>query len=348
MYVSSPSRSLTACAVGVLLTASLSWAQPGGTAKSVPVTVANFNRAESDVYMKRFVSVTGLGRFHHNRTPTSVDSQDVIRMNLDTFYSSAVFDLDAGPVTITLPDAGKRFISLLPINQDHYAFPVTYAPSKRTFTRQQIGTRYMVVILRTFVDPDDPADIAAAHALQNQVQVQQAATGRFEIPDWDPVTHSKVRDALLALTPLAGDLGPSFGRKNEVDPIAHLLATAAGWGGNPREAAEYEFGQVAANDGRAVHRVTVKDVPVDGFWSITVYNAKGFMEKNALGRYAYNNVTAKTGADGSVTIQFGGCESGVANCIPIMPGWNYAVRLYRPRKAILDGTWKFPKAEPVR
>jgi hypothetical protein len=28
-----------------------------------------------------------------------------------------------------------------------------------------------------------------------------------------------------------------------------------------------------------------------------------------------------------------------------VPGWNYIVRLYRPRKDILDGTWTFP--EPV-
>jgi hypothetical protein len=28
-----------------------------------------------------------------------------------------------------------------------------------------------------------------------------------------------------------------------------------------------------------------------------------------------------------------------------MPGWNYTVRLYRPRPEILDGRWKFP--EPV-
>jgi hypothetical protein len=24
------------------------------------------------------------------------------------------------------------------------------------------------------------------------------------------------------------------------------------------------------------------------------------------------------------------------------PGWNYIVRMYRPRQEILDGTWKFP------
>jgi hypothetical protein len=51
----------------------------------------------------------GFGEFYHNRIPTSIDDQTVIRMNRDTLYSAAVFDLDAGPVTITLPDAGKRF-----------------------------------------------------------------------------------------------------------------------------------------------------------------------------------------------------------------------------------------------
>jgi hypothetical protein len=31
-----------------------------------------------------------------------------------------------------------------------------------------------------------------------------------------------------------------------------------------------------------------------------------------------------------------------------MPGWNYVVRMYRPQKEILDGTWKFPEAQPVK
>jgi hypothetical protein len=34
--------------------------------------------------------------------------------------------------------------------------------------------------------------------------------------------------------------------------------------------------------------------------------------------------------------------------LPIVKGWNYTVRLYRPRKEILDGIWKFPEAQPVR
>ena len=48
-----------------------------------------------------------------------------------------------------------------------------------------------------------------------------------------------------------------------------------------------------------------------------------------------------------MTIQFGGCDGNAANCLPIVPGWNYMVRLYRPRAEILDGTWTFPVAQPV-
>jgi hypothetical protein len=95
------------------------------------------------------------------------------------------------------------------------------------------------------------------------------------------------------------------------------------------------------------HFQTLKDVPVDGFWSVSVYNKGGYFEKNAKNAYTVNNVTARPNADGSVTIHFGGDE-GAANYLPITPGWNYLLRLYRPRKDILDGTWKFPEAEPVK
>lgn len=48
------------------------------------------------------------------------------------------------------------------------------------------------------------------------------------------------------------------------------------------------------------------------------------------------------------TSTFGGDPSQTPNCLPIVPGWNYMVRLYRPREEILDGTWKFPEAQPVK
>ena len=129
----------------------------------------------------------------------------------------------------------------------------------------------------------------------------------------------------------------------------HLLGSAAGWGGNPDKDATYLGVTPDRNDGTTVHKLVVKkDVPVDAFWSISVYNAQGYYEKNPLNSYTLNSITGKKNADGSTAVQFGGCDGKVPNCIPTLSGWNYTVRLYRPRAEILNGTWKFPVAQPAR
>jgi hypothetical protein len=46
----------------------------------------------------------------------------------------------------------------------------------------------------------------------------------------------------------------------------------------------------------------------------------------------------------AVSPQFGGRDGRIPNCLPTMPGWNYMVRLFRPRAEIVNGTWKFPEA----
>ena len=128
----------------------------------------------------------------------------------------------------------------------------------------------------------------------------------FQVPNWEPQSQAKVRDALAVLATLRGsDTGGMFGAKNEVDPVNHLIGTAIGWGGNPPAAAIYNGVFPKANDGKTVQRLTVRDVPVDGFWSISVYNSKGFFEKNDFGAYSLNGSTAKPNADGSFTVQFG-------------------------------------------
>ena len=47
------------------------------------------------------------------------------------------------------------------------------------------------------------------------------------------------------------------------------------------------------------------------------------------------------------SMQFGGCDGKIANCLPTVAGWNYTVRLYRPRAEILNGKWKFPEPQPA-
>lgn len=316
-------------------------------AGSVAVNTGNFVRAETDRYFSRFTSGGGFGKLAHRRDLIGIDEQDVVRMNRDTLYSSGVFDLQAGPVTITLPDVGRRFMSLLAVSEDHYVIDVAYPPGRRTFTREQVGTRYLALLIRTFVDPADPADLAAAHSAQDGIAVEQAGgPGTFEVPNWDQVSLTVAREALERLGALGDPNGVMFGAKDGVDPIAHLIGTAVGWGGNPPRDAVYEAYWPNQNDGKTTYSLTVKDVPVDGFWSISVYNGRGYFQKNDADAYTFNNLTAAQNPDGSHTVQFGDCESSVANCLPIGPGWNYVVRLYRPKPEILDKTWLFPQATP--
>jgi hypothetical protein len=319
-----------------------------GDARAVPVTADNFARAESDLYFSGLLKDSGgIGKFLHRREPARLDNQTVIRLNRDTLYSSALFDLDAGPVTITLPDAGKRFMSLQIINEDHYVPQVNYGAGSYTLTKAQVGTRYVAAAIRTLVDPGNPKDIEQVHTLQDAIKVSQNDVGRFEATNWDQPSQKKVRDALLVLASTIPDFSKAFGTKAEVDPIRHLIGTAAGWGGNPDKDATYLNITPAKNDGKTVYRLNVRDVPVDGFWSVSVYDAQGYYQKNPFDAYALNNITARKEADGAVAIQFGGCDGRIPNCLPVMKGWNYTVRLYRPRPEILNGTWKFPEPRPV-
>jgi hypothetical protein len=316
--------------------------------RPVPVTVDNFTRAESDLYFGNMVKDGALGKFLHRREPATIDNQTVIRLNRDTLYSSAVFDLDAGPVTITMPDSGKRFMSLMIVNEDHYVPAVFYGAGPHTFTKEMIGARYFAAAVRTLVDPADQKDVQQVHALQDAIKASQTGTGKFDVPSWDQASQKKVRDALLVLATTIADFKNAFGTKAEVDPIRHLIATAAGWGGNPDKDATYLNITPGRNDGTVVYRLDVRNVPVDGFWSVSVYDAQGYYEKNPYDAYALNNITAKKSDDGTIAIRFGGCDGKIPNCLPIMKGWNYTVRLYRPRAEVLNGTWKFPEPQPVK
>jgi hypothetical protein len=198
--------------------------------RPILVTPDNFVRAESDLYFSSVVKDGGFGKFMHRREPTPIAQQTVIRMNRDTLYSAAVFDLDAGPVTIALPDAGKRFLSMQVIDEDEYTHEVHYGAAVRTLTSDQIGTRYVIVAIRILFDPNDPKDVEAVQALQD----------------------------------------------------------------------------------------------------------------------ALNNLIAKPAEDGSFVIQFGGCDPAISNCLPTPPGWNYLVRLYRPKPEILNGLWTFPEPQAAR
>jgi hypothetical protein len=314
-----------------------------GRMSTIPVNVDNFARAETHrMFGDLLRAAGGVSQWSHNRVPTPVEQQTVIRMNRDTLYSWAIVDLSEG-ATVTIPDPGDRYLSVMVVNEDHYVNAVLHEPGEHRLAAEDFDTRYVALAARTLVDPRDPGDLDAVAALQDGLGVVSAAGIPPSFPEYDPASLDATRSALLELARGLTHFDHAFGRREEVNPVRHLIATAAGWGGLPESEARYAGVEPGLPVGE--YRLVVKDVPVDGFWSISVYNAGGFFEPNDLDAYSVNDITAERGEDGSVTVNFGGCGEGRPNCLPIVEGWNYIVRMYRPRPEILDGSWQFPSIE---
>ena len=306
------------------------------------VTVDNFIRAETDNYFRlNVLSRDSLGKITHDRNLVQIDQQDIIRSNQDTLYSYAILDL-TNPVTITKPETGGRFQSMLIINQDHYTKMIEEDAGTFILNQDNMGTRYVMVLFRTLVDVNNPADVSEANKVQDGLSMEQSSPGTLDLPDWDQKSLAEVRETLNKIALTQSSSAGAFGDEDEVDPLIHLLGTASGWAGSPDAATVYVNGNPKENYGNIPYTLTIEgEVPVDGFWSITMYNKEGFLEKNEYNSNIINDRNAVTNEDGNIVIHFGGDPTNT-NFLPITEGWAYVVRMYQPREEILNGSWTFP------
>lgn len=321
-------------------------ASNGAMAESVKVNIDNFVRAETAAQFDRFLNASGgINKWSHNREPTPLDKQSVIRMNRDTLYSFAVVDISEG-ATLTLPDSGKRYMSVMVVNEDQYINKVFHKGGTYDLNIEEFDSPYILLAVRTLANPADPEDIKAANALQDQMIIKANSASLYVHPNYDQESYEATYKPLLELSKGVSGTKHMFGKKDEVTEVRYLLGSAFGWGGLP----DYEAYYVTKNEPRKAgdFQLTVKDVPVDGFWSISIYNKDGYFEENKYNSYSINNLTAKPGKDGAITVNFGTSKDGKDNFLYVMDGWSYAVRLYKPSKEILSGKWVFPEPQPTK
>jgi hypothetical protein len=313
---------------------------------SETVTVETFVRAESNRMMANLMAASGgINRWHHNRAPTPLDQQTVVRMNRDTLYSFAVVDLADGAV-VTMPDSGTRYASLVVVNQDHYINRVIHTPGAYDLTVAEYDTRYVLLAMRILADPADLGDVAATNVIQDGLAITAGSAEPLVLPDYDEESLNAVRDKLSELASTQSGTSGMFGKRDEVDPVRHRIGAAIGWGGLPEREAFYASVEPGLPVGE--YRIVVPpDVPADAFWSIALYNAHGFFEESTEGGCSVNQLTSQKERDGSVVVHLGGCADSRPNCLRLMDGWNYTVRLYQPRLEVRNGSWTFPAVEPV-
>jgi hypothetical protein len=308
------------------------------------VNVDNFARAETAAMMSGILTVTGsVNAIYHDRELAPLDRQPVIRQNRDTLYSTAIVDISQG-ATFTIPDAGDRYLSVMLINEDHYINRVLHRAGTYELSPAELGSDFIVLAARVLFNPADPADLAEVHQIQDGMELKASASRPFEPEQFDPVSHKATRDALLTLAAGLPGYTTSFGSREQVDPIHHLLGTASGWGGLPDDEAQYLSVFPGVAPGR--YQMTFRDVPADAFYSVSVYNADGYFEPGPSGVTNVNSVFGTTNPDGSMTVRFGDVDDAEPNTIPTPEGWNLLIRLYRPRVAEL-ASWQVPSVEPA-
>ena len=316
-----------------------------------PVTKANYAVAETEVIFEDYVRKiakgtcgTGVGEFLHQKGAMDPKERTILRPNFDTLYSFAVLDLNS-PATIVLPET-DRYQILEVVNEEHWIPLETAKPGGYQLTKESMGSRYVLALVRTRVNMQDPKDLKKAGAVQDQIDLEQAAKGEFVSTnkyDMDEILAMRA-DYNKRLAPEGVTSEMAFGKKGEISEEMRNFGVGVGWGGLTKKGAVYPIPK--AVDSTEPQTLRLKDVPSDprAFWSVTVYNKEGFSVGE---KYNVNSAFAKENEKGEYVIHFGGDKS-KDNYLDIYPGWNVVLRIYSPTEAYFDGSWTLPQFEPAQ
>jgi len=313
---------------------------------SVKVNAFNYVLAKTAIQFDKYLARAGgkLNTFAHGRNLVGINSRSSKRLNRDTLYSVAIVDISKG-ASLMMPEAGDRYMSVQVVNEHGFTNNIFHGRGRHNLSLKEFDTPYVWLLIRTLVFDSIPGDLEAAHALQDQVSINSASDQTYTHPHYDAVSMAATTALLLELGKGISDNSKAAGTKEQVDPIKQLLLSAYGFGTLPET--ESLLITVEPNlPADKAYVLTVKDVPVDSFWSLAMYNKEGYFNKNEYNSYGFGDRTAQKNADGSVTLHFGGDPSSL-NYIPLTEGWNYVVRMYQPRAELLNGTWTFPDVKEL-
>ncbi|MFV0447449.1 MAG: DUF1254 domain-containing protein [Vibrio sp.] len=309
----------------------------------VPVTEKNYEFAESDLAFKNITKLVGSNKWFHFPGLTPLDNQTVVRMNRDTIYSGYVADVSKGG-TITLPDTGDRYISVMVVQNDHYIDQVFSTPGTHKIESQ---TDFAMIVARVQIDPNDPDDLQRVKDIQNKIVVKTNSNRTHVMPNYDMKQLVAVRNALTEEGSKLGNQKNMQGAHGQVDPRMHMYGTAIGWGMLPDAEAQYfsyySKGKVMDPQNCSQATYQAPEVTGKGFYSLTVYNNDGYI---AFDRAVLNKNNIKYNSDGSFTVSYGNCPKDAPNAMPVAEGWDVMMRIYKPNLSLTE-SYKLPEPKVI-
>jgi len=230
---------------------------------------------------------------------------------------SAYLDVSAG-VTLSVPD-GDTYHIIEVIDMQNHVVDVIYSGESISISPDNLTYGdYVYLNMRIRKYPEDKGGLAATRKQQGKARIEAAAARPCETPDI-VVSQDKlqqIRTRLIADVDAGklADTTKAIGTPYTTDPQAQLYATAYGWGGLSIEHAAYlniEKNLTKIENGKALpSSFTFTPPEIDyergGFWSITTYNAKGWLAED---KAAISNTEARPNDDGSYTINLNNPEA---------------------------------------
>jgi hypothetical protein len=305
----------------------------------IPVTLENYEVAESDLAFYNITKLVGMNTFFHFPTGAfDLNNQTVVRMNRDTYYSGAVIDTTQG-ASITIPETNGRYLSVMVVQNDHYIDQVFLEPGTHEITSE---TEFAMVAMRIRANQSDPNDDATIAALRAGVKLQVGGNGTHVRPNYDMEELVALRDELTVEGTKLGTLMGMQGAHGTIEPRMHLYGTAIGWGLLPDAQAQYLGSPKFKNDGCYMASYSAPPFREPGFFSITIYDADGWIysEDGILNEFNMN-----LEEDGSFDAYFGDCGD-VDNHLPTVDGWNYILRIYEPKLEELQN-FRLPEMKKI-
>ncbi|MEM1143169.1 MAG: DUF1214 domain-containing protein [Pseudomonadota bacterium] len=334
-------------AISLTTSAAISRAEPVTSPKEYfsdagqEVTEAMYPRAETARQMINAQAVAGaVNRFVHRSSLTATDYQPVVRMNRDSYYSSAVVDVSQG-ASITLPSVPEgKYLSMQPITEDHRTQPMSYGGGTYELATHTGSHVYIIIRLDSTFSPEEVKRYQSGMYI-DAVSAQPFSAEpiqRQSFMDVENRLKAKRKDLLKLFEPDEIVRGmftaPTDASRAFYRPVLHQIASASGWGGAQVRDNVYEFVPALAAEG--CYQATFEDPGNRAFWSFTVYNPLGFLFDDVA---HVNSDLATPNPDGTFTVSLG-CEAGAPNQIPIINEtgkFTVTIRHYQPSERVIQG-----------
>jgi len=275
---------------------------------SIIVTEKNFIHADSiRAYLKELDQANNKVNFiRPNRIFPNTDNQDVIRMNKDTLYTKFILDVKGGATITTKPYNGYQNIMVLDPNHSEIA-TLTGSGTVKIDENMLTDGHHAFIIIRTGLLRNLPKEemFSKAHKAQDNISITYNSSEAY-IPsvNYDLSTLDKVKYKILqsfVKHPQKDVIKNGFGTTKSRDPEAAKVVIAIGWGGLSGTNAVYS--SFTATKERCSITIDKPNLyyAKKGFFSITIYNADGYI---ATMDYAINSEDMVPNRDGTYTINF--------------------------------------------